>query len=77
MSDLTKLLVKLSKEGLTVKLVPWSEPFHNNITGIQIYLYRGNERIASAVNYNELELMLTDGIEYRINELYDKMKEIG
>ena len=77
MSDLTKLLVKLSKEGLTVKLVPWSEPFHNNITGIQIYLYRGNERIASAVNYNELELMLTDGIEYRINELYKKMSEKG
>lgn len=77
MSDLTKLLIKLSKEGLTVKLVPWSEPFHNNITGIQIYLYKGDERIASAVNYNELELMLTDGIEYRINELYDKMKEIG
>lgn len=73
MSDLTKLLIKLSKEGLTVKLVPWSEPFHDNITGIQIYLYRGNERIASAVNYNELELMLTDSIEYRINELYDKM----
>lgn len=77
MSDLTKLLVKLSKEGLTVKLVPWSEPFHNNITGIQIYLYRGNERIASAVNYNELEIMLTDGIEYRINELYEKMIKQG
>lgn len=73
MSDLTKLLVKLSKEGLTVKLVPWSEPFHNTITGIQIYLYKGNERVASAVNYNELELMLTDGIEYRINELYNRM----
>lgn len=73
MSELSKLLMKLSKEGLTVKLVPWSEPFHNNITGIQIYLYKGNERVASAVNYNELELMLTDGIEYRINELYNKM----
>lgn len=73
MSELSKLLVKLSKEGFTVKLVPWSEPFHNTITGIQIYLYKGNERIATAVNFNELELMLIDGIEHRINELYNRM----
>ena len=73
MSSLTKLLVKLSKEGVYVDLAPYATASDNNIDAISIRLRLQNKSITGAVTIATIELMSIDMLEYMINELYEKM----
>lgn len=81
MSELSKLLVKLSKEGFIVELVPWQNPMHcnNDVTGIRIklYWYKQDKMLTGVIEYTELKCMIIDGIEQKINELYETMMGKG
>lgn len=73
MSDLTKLLVKLAKEGIIVDLAPYATVSATNINAIRIELHLHDKAITSAVTITTIELMDIDMLEYMINELYEKL----
>lgn len=73
MSSLTKLLVKLSKEGVFVDLAPYATASDNNIDAIRIELHLHDKAITGAVTITTIELMSIDMLECMINELYEKM----
>lgn len=73
MSNLTKLLVKLSKEGVFVDLAPYATASDNNIDAIRIELHLNDKAITGAVTITTIELMSIDMLECMINELYEKM----
>ena len=77
MSNLTKLLVKLSKEGVYVDLAPYATASDNNIDAISIRLRLQNKAITGAVTIATIELMSIDMLECMINELYEKMIREG
>ena len=49
--------------------------YNNDVTGIRINLYKEDKSITGVVEYTELKHMFIDGIEHKINELYEKLKE--
>lgn len=73
MSNLTKLLVKLSKEGVFVNLAPYATVSATNINAIRIELHMHNKAITGVVTISSIELMSIDMLECKINELYEKM----
>ena len=75
MSELSKLLVKLSKENIKVTLIPRS-CFVNKFDCITMELsYKDDLWVRGIVDYNFLGLLNFDGIYYKINELYEELKE--
>lgn len=79
MSGLSKLLVKLAKEGIIVELRPYDSFFdNNNIFAILIILYTSDfsNRIADTVTFSLIEQISNiDIIQHKINELYKELKE--
>lgn len=79
MSGLSKLLVKLAKEGIIVELRPYDSFFdNNNIFAILIILYTSDfsNRIAGTVTFSLIEQISNiDIIQHKINELYKELKE--
>lgn len=77
MSDLTKLLLKLSKEGIVVELRPYDTAFDNNINAIYIRLHTSNisNIVTSIVTFTSIESINIDILEYKINELYKELKK--
>lgn len=74
MSNLTKLLVKLSKEGVFVDLAPYATVSATNINAIRIELHLHDKAITGVVTIATIEeLMGIDMLECKINELYEKM----
>lgn len=73
MSSLTKLLVKLSKEGVYVDLASYATASDNNINAIRIELHLHDKAITGVVTITTIELMGIDMLECMINELYEKM----
>lgn len=75
MSELSKLLVKLSKENIKVTLIPRS-CFVDKFNCITMELsYKDDLWVRGLVGYDFLELLNFDGIYYKINELYKELKE--
>lgn len=73
MSNLTKLLVKLSKEGVFVDLAPYATVSATNINAIRIELHLHDKSITGVVTITSIELTGIDMLECMINELYEKM----
>lgn len=73
MSNLTKLLVKLSKEGVFVDLAPYATVSATSINAIRIELHTHDKAITGVVTITAIELMGIDMLERMINELYEKM----